>query len=401
MKKILIIDDDLTIGTTYKLKLVAEGFEVAVALNGNDGLTELETAPPDLVILDLMLPDISGLNLLAFIRKEENLRKTPVLLLSNHYLETGTSEEMAAGLIRSKVKAETPPSKVLQAINEMLRLNEPQAGPPPENPLQQAREKFCADIAEAITRMHGALQTVARSKGVAPEAFHVIKSCGDILTASAAELGLSRISHLTSALAGLAQQLGKPEAKSTASTSRTIAGAIDALDQLAQTGITAENLPAPLALVVEDDLVSQSIIRTALDRSRIRSIGTPTGELALALLENNRFDVIFLDVRLPGISGYEVCTALRKQPDHQSTPVVFITASNELEARTQSILRGANDYIAKPVSVPELAVKALTHLIKGAQQPDKKAPQPDASDKTGATQAGAELQGERPLRLVC
>lgn len=364
MKKILLIDDDEIVATIYDLKLKDEGFETRVALNGDQGVTLLEEFVPDLVILDLLLPDISGIDLHAFIRKNEHLRKIPVLMLSNHYLETGSSDELAAGLTRSQVKAETTPGKVVEIIREMLAICEPPAEQPTLSPLQQAREKFCADVTDAIEQMRTALQSIARSQGMAPEAFHMIKSYGDALTSSSAELGLSRLSHLSSALAGLAQKLCESGINSTASTSRTIAGAIDALDRLAQAGITSESLAAPLALVVEDDGVNQMIIQTALERSRIRAVCLPTGELALTLLENNRFDVIFLDVNLPGINGYEVCTALRKLPNHQSTPVIFITGLSEFEARAQSILSGANDLIAKPVSIPELAVKALTHLIK-------------------------------------
>ena len=360
MKKILIIDDDEIVAKTYQLKLKSTGFEVAISPDGTQGLAKLHEFVPDLVILDLMLPGISGFDVLAAIRKDLHFSKLPVLLLSNHYLEAGSNTEIEAGLNRSMVKAETTPTKVVEVITEMLALSERMRS----NPLQRARERFCASVIEAIAPMRLSLQSVARAQGADPDAFRVIKGHAETITAAAAELALSRISHLTSALAGLSQQLAERPLNSTASTSRTIAGAMDALDHLARAGLAAENMAAPLGLIVEDERVSQQIIRTALDRSQIRSILTDSGEFALQLLELNRFDVIFLDVTLPGINGYQVCTALRKLHLHTATPVIFITALKEFEARAQSILSGANDLIAKPASVSELAVKALTHVIK-------------------------------------
>jgi len=361
VKKILIVDDDELVARTYQLKLKSCGFDAAIAADGTQGMVKLAEYDPDLVILDLILPGITGFEVLNLIRKNARFNKLPVLLLSNHYLETGSNSEIDAGLNRSMVKAETTPTKVVEVITEMLALSERTR----TNPLQRARDRFCDSVIDAIAPMRLALQTIARAQTGDSQAFRVIKGHAETITAAAAELALSRISHLTSALAGLSQQLSERPGNSTASTSRTIAGALDALDQLAKAGLAAENLAAPLGLIVEDERVSQQIVRTALDRSQIRSIMTASGEFALQILELNRFDVIFLDVTLPGINGYQVCTALRKLALHAATPVIFITALKEFDARAQSILSGANDLIAKPASVSELAVKALTHVIKG------------------------------------
>ena len=281
MKKILIVDDDEVVARTYKLKLNSAGFEVAIAPDGTAGLARIKEFVPDLVILDLMLPGISGFEVLALIRKDKHFAKLPVLLLSNHYIETGSNEEIEAGLNRSMVKAETTPTNVVEVVTEMLAVSERMRS----NPLQRARDRFCISVVESIGPMRASLQSIARAQGADPEAFRIIKGHAETITAAAAELALSRISHLTSALAGLAQQLAERPLNSTASTSRTIAGALDALDHLARAGLSAENLAAPLGLIVEDERVSQQIVRTALDRSQIRSILTDSGEFALQLLE--------------------------------------------------------------------------------------------------------------------
>lgn len=359
-KKILIIEDDLIVAKTYELKLIAEGFETTVAADGVAGIKALLGLSPDLVISDFLMPGLSGLEIIKKMRADKNHKKTPVILLSNHYLEVGSPEEVEAGLIRYLVKAETTPSKVAEIVKEMLVF----AVRGKLSPLQTARDHFYNSVEGVIAPMRLALQSLIRATGAHNAEFQVIIQQSELMTAQAAEVGLFRISHLTSALAGLAQQLLEKPDRITPSTSRTIAGALDSLDLLAHAGHAAEETASPLALVVEDEVVSQKVITTALERSRVRSVAVDNGEMALTLLGNNRFDLVFLDVTLPGMNGYQVCTNLRKIPAHFATPVVFITGLKEFEARAQSALSGANDFIAKPVSVTELAVKGLTHLIK-------------------------------------
>ncbi|MHB8524095.1 MAG: response regulator, partial [Limisphaerales bacterium] len=76
----------------------------------------------------------------------------------------------------------------------------------------------------------------------------------------------------------------------------------------------------------------------------------------------------FLDIAMPGMDGFELCTRLRALPTNQQTPVVFLTGVADFENRAQSILRGGNDLMAKPFLPAELIVKALTHIYKSQLQ---------------------------------
>ena len=86
--------------------------------------------------------------------------------------------------------------------------------------------------------------------------------------------------------------------------------------------------------------------------------------MALTILQENSFDLIFLDAEMPGLTGFELCTELRKLPTNKTTPVIFVTSLTKFEVRAQSSLSGGNDLIAKPFLMMELAVKALTYLLK-------------------------------------
>ena len=88
--------------------------------------------------------------------------------------------------------------------------------------------------------------------------------------------------------------------------------------------------------------------------------------IALAELAGRRYDLIFLDVNMPGMDGFELCKQIRALAIHATTPIVFLTGLATLENRVQSSLCGGNDFIAKPFNLHELSVKAITLILKGA-----------------------------------
>src|SRR6185503_15965193 len=118
-------------------------------------------------------------------------------------------------------------------------------------------------------------------------------------------------------------------------------------------------------LVVDDDALSRRAITYALEKARLKSINVEDPKVALNLLSENKFDLVFLDVDMPGMNGFELCTKLRGLPAHKKTPVVFVTSLNDFESRASSMMSGGNDFIAKPFLFIELAVKALVYVLRG------------------------------------
>jgi len=76
-------------------------------------------------------------------------------------------------------------------------------------------------------------------------------------------------------------------------------------------------------------------------------------------------DLIFLDIGLPEISGFDVCTKIRSTPGHDGIPILFLTGMTTIQNRAQSKLLGGNDFIGKPFHVLELGIKALLWVSKG------------------------------------
>jgi CheY-like chemotaxis protein len=178
--------------------------------------------------------------------------------------------------------------------------------------------------------------------------------------------GFSRISHLSGALDALIKDLRKKPSQMTASVLRTIAHAMDCMNVLFRDLSHApEELPQSiLILAVDDEPISRRTISVALSKANLRCIGMEDSQVALKVLKENPFDLIFLDAEMPGLSGFELCAELRKMPTNKTTPVIFVTSLTKFEIRAQSSLSGGNDLIAKPFLMMELAVKALTYLLK-------------------------------------
>jgi len=84
-KKILVIEDDPDIAITMKYMLNKKGYEVSISNNGKDGFDKIKQELPDLVILDLILPDLAGEEVCREIRKDENLKNTPVIMVTAKY----------------------------------------------------------------------------------------------------------------------------------------------------------------------------------------------------------------------------------------------------------------------------------------------------------------------------
>jgi DNA-binding response OmpR family regulator len=93
------------------------------------------------------------------------------------------------------------------------------------------------------------------------------------------------------------------------------------------------------------------------------------GEQGVAMATAERPDLVLLDIRLPDISGYEVCTRLREQRKTADIPVIFLTERREREERLAGLALGAVDYITKPFDVQELRLRVRNVLRRARRQP--------------------------------
>jgi putative two-component system response regulator len=117
----------------------------------------------------------------------------------------------------------------------------------------------------------------------------------------------------------------------------------------------------PLILAVDDEASNLQLLRQILqDHYRLRF--AKDGPRALDLAREEVPDLILLDVMMPGMSGYEVCAALKADPALAAVPVIFVTALNDTSDEVEGFEAGAVDYITKPVSPPIVRARVRTHL---------------------------------------
>ncbi|MCD2515008.1 two-component system response regulator [Massilia sp. G4R7] len=117
----------------------------------------------------------------------------------------------------------------------------------------------------------------------------------------------------------------------------------------------------PLILAVDDEASNLQLLRQIL-QDHYRLLFAKDGARALDLARQERPDLILLDVMMPGMSGYEVCAALKANPHTASTPVIFVTALTDTADELEGFEAGAVDYITKPVSPPIVRARVRTHL---------------------------------------
>lgn len=120
MQKIAIIEDDQTIAEMYRMKFESEGFTVEVAQNGRLGVELAREMKPDLILLDLQMPEMDGEEALKEIRKEHWGSSIPVLILTNLGEEEAPKSLKTLDVKHYIVKADLTPSQVVRRVKEVL-----------------------------------------------------------------------------------------------------------------------------------------------------------------------------------------------------------------------------------------------------------------------------------------
>ncbi|MBD2362222.1 MULTISPECIES: response regulator transcription factor [Nostocaceae] len=109
-------------------------------------------------------------------------------------------------------------------------------------------------------------------------------------------------------------------------------------------------------LVIEDGLTDMEILTRYLQQAGCSVISATSSEEAQIKMDNNRPDLIFLDVILPGKSGFEICRELKNNPDTSKIPVVFCSTKNSDVDKIWGNMLGAEAYLSKPINQEELAL---------------------------------------------
>lgn len=119
-KKILLVEDDVFVRDIYNTKFGNEGYEVIVAENGMEALKKLETIRPDIILLDIMMPYMDGMEVLTKIKEREMLKKIPIIMLTNLSDKERIDFSISQGANEFIIKSHFTPSEVMQKIKTLL-----------------------------------------------------------------------------------------------------------------------------------------------------------------------------------------------------------------------------------------------------------------------------------------
>lgn len=120
MPRVLLVDDNAVVATVYRSGLAMAGFTVEAAGDGETALSKAAAMPPDVILLDLMLPGIDGFEVLRRIRADPALGHVPVVVFSNSYTATRTAELWDAGATQVIAKATMTPKALVEVLRSVL-----------------------------------------------------------------------------------------------------------------------------------------------------------------------------------------------------------------------------------------------------------------------------------------
>jgi DNA-binding response OmpR family regulator/HPt (histidine-containing phosphotransfer) domain-containing protein len=407
MKRILLIEDDQVLANIYRNKFAVEGFSVEIARDGEEGLALIQRFKPDAVILDLVLPKLSGLEVIKRVRAEPATQSLPLIVFSNTYLGSLVQEAWKAGATKCLSKATCIPRQVVDIVRTVLAIDESGAPLAPTSPdpryavavpasapasapgqvpvsadgpsalstpggdaefQAELRRSFIETLPATLAGLRAALQAMIK----ADNEVNRLKLVNDLyrrihaLTGNAGLADMPQIAHMTDAVEALLKELYEKPRNLNASTLRTVAMSIDFLGVLFEHSRfdSSGEIPPASVLVVDDEAISRRAVTYALEKARLKSVALEDPNVALKLVSENQFDLVVLDVDMPGMTGFELCSRLRAMPHHKTTPVVFVTSLNDFESRASSTMSGGTDFIAKPFLFIELAVKSLMYVLR-------------------------------------
>jgi len=397
-KRILIIDDDPFITALYEAKLQKEGLDAAVAGDGEAALRKLQEFLPDILLLDLQMPKLNGIQVLTYVRAHPKLKNIPVIIFSNAATDNLVKQAWDAGATKFLTKNQCSPNDLVievrhtlaenspapqQALSEVtpvksydwpterLIRGEPQPsskGPPakevePETPSPPPVPPLptTPPTPEVDQAMPQKLQAFLRSqnsearKEMLLDLYQLIQPQLQIARHFDR---LTRRSQIGKALEKLFEDLYEFPEHINASSSSTLSQGLDILRALFSPARSGEGpaLRPLMVLVVSDAPDCETAVIQPLEAAYIRTLRVDSPETARPLIEQNPFDLIFFHLDSEMID-YEMCEHVRAAKVNALTPTLWALPQEIYNIVPAAALVGANDIISTPLLTAELTLK--------------------------------------------
>ena len=365
-KRILLVHEDRLLANMYRERLEHGGFTVDSARSGDAALRAIAACPPDLVVLDSVTPAPVPARLIATLRGSAATRDLPVVCLATSRAQLA-EEAQTAGATKVLARTCNPMAELIDAVEMTFGLDRTaifsKALPfrPDQSWINMGLESAPETVTALRRSLHGLSHDTADTAALRDLFQHIHG-----LTEQMAMLGQKPLFQFTSALEALVFDLIQLPGQINPSTLRTLGQSLDFLALLLQEPqrSSARDSAAANVLIVDDEDGARKIIVAAMRLVGLNAIAADAPRTGLAALGAQPFDLIFFDIGLPEMTGFDLCTRTRALPMHEKTPIVFVTGMSTFQNRVQSSLSGGNDFVGKPFNVAELGLKALLWVFK-------------------------------------
>ncbi len=378
LNSVLLVDDDKILTKIYTLKLTSLGFAVRHAPDGNTAIQMISEVIPDAIILDIMLPDINGLDLLAELRGYEPTSGVPVIMFSAVCSEELEQEALSRGATCILDKSVMTPRILGDYLQGLLQLE-----PDPDNPVPAITGIDFKILSEEDIKMqeHQRKNILTRSPQWIndinsyflshenfldePEKTKALTQSLHSISNQTSLAGYVRISRLSAIIAKLLEDVSSGALKPNLSFQGSLFQGVETISVLLkQPGSLIGGDFTPSILAVDDDALSRALIHSTMQKIDLKAMVVSNAQLALEYLEENDFSLVMLDMMMPGMNGDELCRKMRAMPRHARTPVIFVTGVNNFLACTKILGSGGNDLVCKPYLPMELSMKAIVQILR-------------------------------------
>ncbi len=397
--RILIVEDEPTSAVLAHQALQGEGREIHLVRSAEEAREALERHAMDLILLDLVLPDADGRHLLMELSREINAERTAVVVLTAKGTATTRAECFAYGA-SAFLEKPLDPQELDRIAADVLKRGRQTADPVADLPDRtQLRDIFLRTLAarEATGRpmVLALVETDPGGRGwnedgripIEMGELHarVVAAIEDAISAGDV-IGRWGVSELVVFFSGReaeacvrvlerAQASIEPGARSFVAGVTEVEG--DALfedavswasrlvseaklsEDAAILHTTLSKTRAPFVLIVEDDPITASLLRHRLERSGFEVEHHENGLKGLEAIRRTLPDLLVLDIRLPGMDGFEILSRMNDEGLTEGVRTIVLTGLGRESDVARAFALGADDYLVKPFSPVELTARAL------------------------------------------
>lgn len=406
MPKVLVIDESELIRSYLKKKLEAYGLEVIVALNGFDGMIKMKNNLPDLIIMDYYLSRVSSLEILREKKANPNTTNTPLIMATSKIDKPKLLEiakynvskffskpikmdaliEAVASILGIELEIDSSPCIIEAHFNDEILFIEIARGLNREKidllkyKIKELLELYKVKVPKVLilmsdVKIEGAdmgklkvlFENIVGATRSPAKAIKILTSSQQIKTFIQGNSDFGKIEitdNLSKAMDGLLGikvtgfvDDGMNIVKSDFLISQAPRGGKDETIQLR----FAEEMRDITIGVIDDDLVIQELIKTAFSETDWRVKAYENGRKFVDDLENETFDLIFLDLQMPVLDGFGVLEYLKEKK--VKLPIIVLSAVKERDTVVRAIRSGARSYLTKPIS-PGGIFKKTTEILK-------------------------------------